>query len=524
MAPPYTAYQSETRLADLVDAALARYQDEEDDELIEDIQYEPGQGPPSAKTRFCRTRVLAPPTHMRASTRQPAERQRNCSAFPQSQTQLEDLRPLDSPPAPLPGQTFKRTRRKQSAAHAKQRRGVRAGHDGLNDAAIAATIGSATTVASDASVLALYPANGYVNAAKRKATAPVPTSGRSAKKQRKSSTLSEPPPPPLTGQPKALRSQEARLGTLPDPGRSAVQALKDSGYQILAGDPHSAGVVLDADGVISAVRARRPQGENWDQVTLELDAALHRLHNALGEDQAKLGKGVNRWDGVFKHIFWGLSFGGGQREPGYLAVKNKYHAALKEFTETPAVRAFAKHIRNTMEVWQPEVLKDCDALAAALSEWDPDMLPAYPGLPLFAESANTGDQAVAPDHYDMFNAIDKFCFVIPTGTYDPTQHGLIVLHELKIAIQAAPGDVVFFPSALIRHGNTPIAPTAIRRSWTLFTAGSLYRWWDAGFRTLRSMSAVERKEFGELVKARLRERMARHMTLEQLKVYRSEIM
>lgn len=486
----YAICNSDTRLLDLVAAAVERGDGVNPDEDVPDIRYEAGSGPPSARTRF-----------KRASMPVPSGR---CAGRQQPQ------HPTSGPN--LGG--HKAVRRKESIGHHKQRRGVRGGVADLTATHVAALIDSASAVHSEASTASLWPDNGYVNSSKRKRSAAMPQSSKKAR-------ISAPPAlgasPVIIGQPQ-VRGAE----TLEDPGPAAVQALKDAGYQILKASTESAGIVLDRDGIISAGRARRPQGSEWDTITTGLDAALKKLHIALDDQEARRGKGVNRWDGVFKHIFWGLSFGGGQREPGYLAVKNKYHPALQEFTENPAVRAFSKHIRRTMETWMPKVLEECDALAAALSSWQPDMLPAYPGLPLFAESANTGDQAVAPDHYDMFNAIDKFCFVIPTGSYNPTTHGLIVLHKLKVAIEAAPGDVVFFPSALIRHGNTPIAHSAIRRSWTLFTAGALYRWWDAGFRTLSSMSTSEKKRFKEHAQVKLQERMSQHMTLDQLRAYRAK--
>ena len=120
-----------------------------------------------------------------------------------------------------------------------------------------------------------------------------------------------------------------------------------------------------------------------------------------------------------------------------------------------------------------------------LEQWDPSIYPAYPGLPFFAQTVNAGPQVICPFHFDPQNMDEGWCGIHANGRFDHKRHGFFVLEQLKGAMEFAPGDYIFMNSAAVCHGMTPIGKDEIQRSWTMFTAGSLFQFDDAGCRTLR---------------------------------------
>jgi hypothetical protein len=55
------------------------------------------------------------------------------------------------------------------------------------------------------------------------------------------------------------------------------------------------------------------------------------------------------------------------------------------------------------------------------------------------------------------------------------------LFDIKKFIRFPPGSLILIPSALMRHGNTPIQAGDQRLGLTQYAAGGLFRWVENGF-------------------------------------------
>lgn len=143
---------------------------------------------------------------------------------------------------------------------------------------------------------------------------------------------------------------------------------------------------------------------------------------------------------------------------------------------------------------------------------------AFRDLPMMGVTANAGPAVSTLLHTDPLNASWSRCIIGATGNYDHTRSALLVLKELKVIMEIAPGDIVFIPSALLTHGNTAVMEGETRRSLTFYTAGALFRWVDADGRMLNQLSEVERSEFEQKRREEMKRRFCeRNLTVEDLK-------
>lgn len=90
-------------------------------------------------------------------------------------------------------------------------------------------------------------------------------------------------------------------------------------------------------------------------------------------------------------------------------------------------------------------------------------------------------------HLDDKNSQQDMCGVTPTGTFDSTKGGHMILWELRLVIQFPAYSTIFLPSSLITHGNTPIAAGEERASFVFYTAGGLHMFRDLGMSTLANL-------------------------------------
>ncbi|KAL0563494.1 hypothetical protein V5O48_018575, partial [Marasmius crinis-equi] len=65
--------------------------------------------------------------------------------------------------------------------------------------------------------------------------------------------------------------------------------------------------------------------------------------------------------------------------------------------------------------------------------------------------------------------------------YDHTKGGHLVLWDLRMVIEFPPGTTIFIPSAVLCHLNTSIQEGETRYSFTMYSAGGLFRWVEHGF-------------------------------------------
>jgi len=91
------------------------------------------------------------------------------------------------------------------------------------------------------------------------------------------------------------------------------------------------------------------------------------------------------------------------------------------------------------------------------------------------------DPVQTEPHRDVKESIFGFSCVIPAGNY--TGGGLI-LYDLKMIVELAPGDVFLFPDSLIHHANEDIVGD--RSSIVAFTQENLFDYWRRKYRYINN--------------------------------------
>lgn len=107
----------------------------------------------------------------------------------------------------------------------------------------------------------------------------------------------------------------------------------------------------------------------------------------------------------------------------------------------------------------------------------------FPNSVWSSVTVNMGPRTITHPHVDGANRPDGWCPVFPLGTFNPRTGGHLVLPDLKLVIEFPAGCVIFLPSSLLVHYNTPIQMHEKRYSITQYTAGGLFRWASNGFQT-----------------------------------------
>ena len=102
----------------------------------------------------------------------------------------------------------------------------------------------------------------------------------------------------------------------------------------------------------------------------------------------------------------------------------------------------------------------------------------YPKLPFMASTLNLGPKTVTLPHHDGKNLATGLCGIVPFGPFKSSKGGHLCLHEARVVLEMAPGQVALIPSAVIQHSNLKVLEGDKRYSITLYTSGHLFAWMD----------------------------------------------
>lgn len=127
-------------------------------------------------------------------------------------------------------------------------------------------------------------------------------------------------------------------------------------------------------------------------------------------------------------------------------------------------------------------------------ENDPSLQPLFPNSVFAAASWNFGPRACTVPHVDSCNRAVGWCSILALGDFNPLLGGHIVLDQLKLIIVFPPGSTILIPSAILRHGNTPIQEGETRMVMTQFSSGGIYRMVEQGFQTLKELRHAKEEE------------------------------
>ncbi|KAJ7124030.1 hypothetical protein C8R43DRAFT_899244, partial [Mycena crocata] len=236
--------------------------------------------------------------------------------------------------------------------------------------------------------------------------------------------------------------------------------------------------IVDSKSRIVAVLAGQPRDPTY---AADATAAYHAILDERKRAQFSAKASTHR-RGPFPALNVGLSYGKGQRIPGYL--RNGHHAALlQRLIGNPSIRRMACFASAAFSLWAPKVFQYYKEHDAALRQHLPH-LPRNFDRSVFACAAfNFGPDVWTFKHRDVLNLPFGWCAVQALGRFDHRMGGHLVLWDLKLVIEFPHGATILLPSATVEHSNIPVQPGDERASFTQYTAGGLMRYVDNGFRT-----------------------------------------
>ena len=119
-----------------------------------------------------------------------------------------------------------------------------------------------------------------------------------------------------------------------------------------------------------------------------------------------------------------------------------------------------------------------------------------------AMSINFPGLVACEPHKDHGNLADGFCWLMAGGNFDSRLGGHLYLEELNILIEFPAGSAIFFPSAVIAHGNAALQEGETRWSITQYAAGGLFRWAEYGYHSLKSVKTWHKNIAGRIHRER----------------------
>lgn len=140
-----------------------------------------------------------------------------------------------------------------------------------------------------------------------------------------------------------------------------------------------------------------------------------------------------------------------------------------------------------LATWAPRLHQYYKAHDDALRDALPEVEPNFQKSVFSCAAFNFGPIVCTQEHTDCTNCPFGFCAVQALGRFDHTKGGHIVLHDLKRVVEFPAGTTVLFPSAILRHSNTPVRYFETRASFTQFTPGNVLRFVDNGFMTQKAL-------------------------------------
>ncbi|KAK7026682.1 hypothetical protein VNI00_015555 [Paramarasmius palmivorus] len=256
-------------------------------------------------------------------------------------------------------------------------------------------------------------------------------------------------------------------------------------------------VLLDRlDRIWTVLGAPPPKAKDWDEVNSSLMEALEdydKNSEFNDEDMSNRRSGGSIIGNKYAVRNTGVSQGGGQKQPGNIAVRSlKNKAAIETLSKNECLGRLVGHTSRLYSTFANKLAAESRRICQELQEKDPAL--SYPSQSSHstsywaARSYNTAGRskvaaAASVRHTDFGNWAPGWCCVTAIGEFDPDQGGQLILWNVGLRIRFPPGCSILFPSAVITHSNEPIRPGEKRYSIVEYSAGGLFRWVYNGFQT-----------------------------------------
>ncbi|CAK5268439.1 unnamed protein product [Mycena citricolor] len=159
----------------------------------------------------------------------------------------------------------------------------------------------------------------------------------------------------------------------------------------------------------------------------------------------------------------GISFGGGQRQPGNLANSPSNTAAAERLLQSPHIKRIAGFTNCLFQTFAPMLWLFYCSEMRSLQAWGPWLAWNFVGSVFAACTFNLGPFTATRPHLDFANLAWGWCAVTALGKFDCNSGGHLILWDLRLLIRFPPGEKRF--------------------SVVQYTAGGLFRFLHNGCKT-----------------------------------------
>ncbi|KAL0059468.1 hypothetical protein AAF712_013776 [Marasmius tenuissimus] len=224
-----------------------------------------------------------------------------------------------------------------------------------------------------------------------------------------------------------------------------------------------------------------------------IDWAEEEIRERKGDCEGRRGK--------YASIPTGISFGGGQTQPGNFSQTAVEQEVWAKVYAHPFYQRALRYAQHGMKSYHSKLERLYSNVKQGLRVDNPNLVDPLPGCCFSACNLNMG-RAVTLRHTDFLNLLFGQCAVLPLGHFDYEAGGHLVLWDLGLVIEFPPGSMILLPSALIEHSNVSIAGNERRSSITFYSASGLFRWVTNGY--------MSDKEFKDRAGTKMRQRWDQH--------------
>ncbi|KAL1937101.1 hypothetical protein VTO73DRAFT_15106 [Trametes versicolor] len=248
--------------------------------------------------------------------------------------------------------------------------------------------------------------------------------------------------------------------------------------------------ILDRNGRVVGVLVGQPRDDKWVEVNAALESTFEIARDAFQRPASK--RKPRR--GAYAAATCGISYGGGQTHVRNMSLSAHNQTVLDALLRHQAVRRVANFGDAAFQLFAPRLHDYYDRTLTGLCTRDPSLRRNFERNVFANATFNLGPRTVAYKHRDNLNLPWGWCAITAIGSFNPHEGGHLVLWELRMVIEFPPGATVLIPSAIITHGNTSVADTERRYSFTQYSAGGIFRWVDCGYQAVKALPKMRGSE------------------------------
>ncbi|KAK7013244.1 hypothetical protein R3P38DRAFT_2546757 [Favolaschia claudopus] len=288
------------------------------------------------------------------------------------------------------------------------------------------------------------------------------------------------PPPKVKNRPDSERWAKFRL-------RELNELVGDLNHCHVSWDGSRPLLILDRNGRIIVVFLGGPDDPDWSAVAAAAAEAMRRAREeGISTGAFPHDAGIHR-RGRFFTLKSGVSHGGGQPCPRNVDIPDLHQPLVESLLQDKNVRRICGFQSSAFRTWAPKLFKDYVTDLQDLFEHDPSLRLNFTNSLFPSVTFNLGPQSASFEHLDDKNRALGWCAITSGGDFDAKRSAHLYLKELKTVVDFPAAATSFIPSAVVHHGNTPLAPNETRYSITQYAAGGIFRYIQYNFRTAKKV-------------------------------------